>query len=180
MLRRHLQCVLLSSLWPWQLVKEMESRICKRCDAELLPDNFYNSNKGVCRKCYIMAVQQKRKKEMIPDEEDVELGVVEILDPETRDDLYIMKNSRLPDLKVGRSHNPDARAKDLSSCQPFKIHVLHVYKGKGYLEATVHQRLKIRKVTEGEGREWFKLDLETLKTIIEGVLAESSLTAFSP
>ena len=154
------------------------TRICKRCDAELLPGSFYESYKSLCKKCVMSDVQtNKRRKRDVPEDEDVELGVSEILEP---DDLYIMQNSRLPEYKVGRSYNPEARAKDLSKSQNFRMHILHVFKGKGHLESIAHQRLKTRRLTECCGTEWYSLDLQTIEKIIEGILAESSLDAFCP
>ena len=157
----------------------MTSRICKHCEAELSPENFYDSYKSLCKKCVTAEVSNKRRKRATtPDEEDIELGVSEILEPENKDDLYVMKNDRLPEYKVGRSHDPAARAKDLSTCQNFRMEILHVFKGQGHLESICHQRLKARKFTEGRGNEWFNLDLQTIETIIKGVIAESQLSAF--
>ena len=120
-------------------------------------------------------MRQRRKRVPTPDESDLELGIVEIIDPARRDDLYITQNSRLPEYKVGRSHCPNARAKELSKCQNFRMLIIRTFEGKGHLEATIHHRLKTRNVTEGDGREWFDVDLPTLLVIIEGAIAESSL-----
>lgn len=152
---------------------------CRRCNIELLPGSFYETYKSHCKKCVTANVEmnRKRRRDGFPDEEDMELGVSEILEP---DDLYVMQNSRLPEYKVGRSHNPEARSKDLSTCQNFRMLILRVFKGKGHLEATVHQRIKARRLTECCGTEWFTIDLDTLETIIQGVIAESSLNAFGP
>ena len=115
---------------------------------------------------------KKRKR----DETRESFEVVETFLPEKKDDLYVMQNPRIPDeKKIGKSHDPEARAKELSRSQNFRLQVLKVYHNQGYLEATVHKRLKIRKVTEGDGQEWFKIDLQTLDLIIQGVIAESQL-----
>ena len=87
-----------------------------------------------------------------------------------------MQNSRIPDeKKVGRSHDVSQRAKQLGKCQNFQMQVLKVYSGQGYLESTIHQRIKARKVTEGDGVEWFQIDLQTLDMIVQGAIAESQL-----
>ena len=39
----------------------------------------------------------------------------------------------------------------------------------------MHKRLKARKVTEGDGQEWFRIDLDTLDTIIQGCIAEAEI-----
>jgi hypothetical protein len=87
-----------------------------------------------------------------------------------------MQNSRIPDeKKVGKSHDPEQRAKDLGKSHNFAMQILKVYNGCGHLEATVHKRLKARKVAEGLGEEWFKIDLQTLDMIVQGVIAESQI-----
>ena len=87
-----------------------------------------------------------------------------------------MQNSRIPDeKKVGRSHDVDMRAKQLGQSQNFRMQILKVYSGQGYLESTVQKRLMARKVTEGDGQEWFQIDLQTLDMIIGGAIAESHL-----
>ena len=87
-----------------------------------------------------------------------------------------MQNSRILDeKKVGRSQDVDIRAKQLGQSQNFRMQILKVYSGQGYLESTIHKRLKARKVTEGDGQEWFQVDLQTLDMIVQGAIAESQL-----
>ena len=63
------------------------------------------------------------------------------------DSLYIMENPRIPgEVKIGRSQNPEERAKN-----NFRIVVKLSYREKGYLEKTLRQRLKRRRVVEGSG-----------------------------
>ena len=157
-----------------------ESKKCRICAESLAEGNFYESNVNQCKRCFVQQVAEcrKRRKQKNIQEEDADLGIVESLEP---DSMYIMQNSRIPDeYKVGRSHNPQARAKDLSTCQNFWIQILQVYPGKGHLESTVHQRLKSRRVTACAGTEWFRVDLDVTQTIIDGVIAEHQLTMFCP
>ena len=49
------------------------------------------------------------------------------------DYLYIFGNSRLPELKIGRSVNPYARATQLQASQPFTICVHALFPGAGHL-----------------------------------------------
>jgi hypothetical protein len=88
-----------------------------------------------------------------------------------------MRNSRFGDgeIKVGKSHDPTQRAKELGKSQNFRMEILKTYHCQGHLEAIVHKRLKARQVTLGDGREWFRIDFETLDTIVQGVIAESQL-----
>jgi hypothetical protein len=123
-------------------------------------------------------MKRKRGGEAEEAEDDLLEPPFEITDfvPQKKDDLYIMSNPRIPDeKKVGRSQDPTQRAKELQRSQNFRMVIHKTYHGQGHLEATVHKRLKARKVTEGDGQEWFKVDLETLDMIIVGVIAESQL-----
>ena len=171
---------------------ETTVRHCNRCPAVLTADNFYDSRKTICKACFRedIAERRKRKREE-PDSADSEepFEITETLLPKSelpleaeaplppkKDDLYVMQNSRIPDeKKVGRSQDVSIRAKQLGQSQNFRMQILKVYSGQGYLESTIHTRLKARKVTEGDGQEWFQVDLQTLDMIIGGVVAESQL-----
>ena len=153
-----------------------KNRACTKCSAELLPDNFYPSWKTVCKQCFSSNVKdRKRAHEELP-EDGPDFEVVETFIPQKKDHLYAMQNSRLfGEIKVGRSHDPEHRAKDLGKSQNFKMQILKVFHFVGHLESTVHKRLKQRHSTEGDGIEWFRIDMQTLDMIITGVIAESQL-----
>ena len=159
-----------------------EEQVCRVCNDPLTQDNIYPNQGRVCRPCYLHMANTNRKKRRQSAESDAEpilelpFEVTETLIPERKDHLYIMQNSRIPDeKKVGKSHDPEQRAKDLGKSHNFQMQILKVYNACGHLEATVHKRLKARNVTEGDGKEWFKVDLETLDLIIQGCIAESQL-----
>lgn len=155
--------------------------VCRVCSEALTTENHYTGQGHICRQCFTHLNIERRKRKREADEEIFE--VVETILPSTADvlpprgdDLYIMQNPRIPDeKKVGRSINVEARAKQLSQSQNFRLQILKVYPCQGCLEATVHKRLKPRKVTEGDGQEWFKVDLDTLDMIVQGAIAESQL-----
>ena len=155
--------------------------ICRVCSEPLTSDNTYVGQGRVCRTCFLYENNERRKRKREAGTDDSEpsepsFEVTETYLPQKKDDLYVFQNSRISDeKKVGRSHDPEARAKQLSQCQNFRIQILKTYHGQGYLEATIHKRLKARKVNEGDGQEWFKIDLQTLDTIIQGVIAESQI-----
>ena len=181
---------------------ETTARHCNRCPAVLTADNFYDSRKNICKACFRedIAERRKRKREE-PDSADSEepfeitetfmpspevttndlTTKISQLEAETplppkKDDLYVMQNSRIPDeKKVGRSQDVSIRAKQLGQSQNFRMQILKVYSGQGYLESTIHKRLKARKVTEGDGQEWFQVDLQTIDMIVQGAIAESQL-----
>ena len=85
--------------------------------------------------------------------------------------LYILGNSRLSELKIGRSANPYARASQLQAAQPFTICVHALFPRAGHLEARVHQVLKSQRVCNAAGREWFACTLREALDAIALTLA---------
>ena len=80
--------------------------------------------------------------------------------------LYIMSRSDAPGiLKIGRSDDPESRAKTLQSCQCFWVNVLAVFKHGGALEADVHYILQHVRI-DGPGREWYRVDFSDALTAI--------------
>ena len=154
---------------------KFENRTCAKCSTELVPGSFYDGRKNMCKECH--KDEMRLRKRAIEDPDDgPDFEVVETFIPQKKDHLYVMQNSRISDeKKVGRSHDPEQRAKELGKSQNFKMQILKVFHCQGHLEATVHKRLKARKVTEGDGVEWFRIDMQTLDMIITGVIAESQL-----
>ena len=92
------------------------------------------------------------------------------------DSLYIMSNSLLPGIvKIGRSANPEERARQLGTSHPFRLIVEFSYGGKGFLEKTLHDRLKHRRVEGGGGREWFRLTPEQADVLIRASIVDNEL-----
>ena len=92
-----------------------------------------------------------------------------------------LPNERLTGrISVVGGHNSRFATMMLTTCgdRHTQVPPALIFKGKGHLESICHQRLKARKFTEGRGNEWFDLDLQTIETIIKGVIAESQLSAF--
>ena len=88
--------------------------------------------------------------------------------------LYVFGNSRLPELKIGRSVNPFARASQLQAAQPFTICVHALFPRAGHLETHVHQSLEIKRVRNAAGREWFAC---TLKEAFDAIALTLALYA---
>jgi hypothetical protein len=110
-----------------------------------------------------------------PDQSEVS-GEFVVTEEITPDSLYIMENLRIPgEVKIGRSHNPEERAKQLSSGQNFRIVVKRSYGEKGFLEKTLHQKLKSRRVEQGAGVEWFKVSVEDADILIKAAIVEVDL-----
>ena len=78
------------------------------------------------------------------------------------EDLYVLKNSRLPEYKIGCSGDIDARSNGLQKSQNFYILKVAIFPGKGYLEDTVRDMLRYcllsREVAAGE--EWHTCSLQ--------------------
>jgi hypothetical protein len=102
-----------------------------------------------------------------------EFAVAEEMIP---DALYIMENPRLPgEIKIGRSHDPEERARQLSSGQNFRLVVKRSYGEKGFLEKTLHHKLKHRRVEQGAGVEWFKVSVDQADILIKAAIVEDDL-----
>ncbi len=87
-----------------------------------------------------------------------------------------MTNSLLPGIvKIGRSCNPEERAKQLSTSQPFRVVVERSYGGKGFLEKTLHDRLKHRRIEGGGGREWFQISAEQADILIKASIVDHEI-----
>ena len=86
-------------------------------------------------------------------------------------DLYVMENSRIPgELKIGCSKDVPRRKRDFEAQQNFRINVIAVFPGKGYLEREVHLQLSHLRVAECAGTEWFKCSLGEALAAIDQVL----------
>ena len=92
------------------------------------------------------------------------------------DALYVMLNPLLPHMiKIGRSIDPEGRAKDLSKSQPFLIGVCYRYDGYGFLEHCIHGKLSKQCVVGGRGREWFSIQPHQADLLIRAAILENQL-----
>ncbi len=94
------------------------------------------------------------------------------MDPPNRpDDLYIMRYAFRSDcVKIGRRRDPERRRHELEGPHIFRVEIVEIFPGKGYLEQTVHKLLEDRRNTEGAGTEWFNVDVATaIKSVNEAV-----------
>ena len=123
-----------------------------------------------CKSCFKIQTTKtkKRQRDNEFDEEDVLC--------DTADSLYIMENPRIPgEIKIGRSYSPEERAKQLASGHNFRLIVKYSYGGKGFLEKTLHHKLKHLRVEEVAGIEWFKLTPDQADLLIRASILEHDL-----
>ncbi len=83
------------------------------------------------------------------------------------DHLYILASPALPGIcKVGRGHDPQARASELCEGMPFFLLLWNVFWGRGKEETVAHQALNSYRIREVPGVEWFRLRPEDACTIV--------------
>ena len=70
-----------------------------------------------------------------------------------KDDLYIIQSDITGAIKIGRSKNPSRRIHQLQTGSPYKLKLLTIAEGKGFMEKEIHKKL-IRYKAECKG-EWF-------------------------
>ena len=131
-----------------------ECKVCLNCRQPKTPTDLYLGRRQ-CKTCVIAKIQQHNidRASMSRSSDASSQEVV-------ADDLYIISNSRLPELKIGRSKHVANRAADLERSHPFRIKVQATFAGQGYLEAHIHKRLAHRCTKFGSGREWFDVSIE--------------------
>ena len=143
-----------------------------------------------CKTCRNLAWQCRRKKRDEEggdnaEEKDESAAPDEEEPPQKRsrgDDLYVFKNSRLPDYKIGRSSDIAARSQALQKSQNFHIQRVATFEGKGHLEDAVRKMLAYcllpRKVAAGT--EWHTCSLQTALAAIGQAIDEEAQQLHQP
>ena len=152
-------------------------KVCTKCNEEQPLDNFYKDSRksdGVkrwCKSCFCKQQNALYAKKRRVDQEETSMEP-----DESADALYIMSNSLLPGIiKIGRSANPEERARQLGTSHPFRLTVEFSFGGKVFLEKTLHDRLKHRRVEGGLGREWYRLTPEQADVLIRASIVDNEL-----
>jgi len=71
-----------------------------------------------------------------------------------KDSLYIIQSDVTGMIKIGRSKDPQKRLKQLQTGNPNKLKIIAEFKGEGWKEKIIHERLRMYRL-EGE---WFSYD----------------------
>jgi hypothetical protein len=171
---------------PSETPPEAPCKVCADCQETLPVEAFYvcatyrDGRQKLCKKCFTQAYPRGKKRLQ---EDGVVCDETEHVIPGPGpgpDALYIMENPRIPgEVKVGRSQSPEERAKQLSAGNNFRLVVRRSYGEKGFLEKTIHQKLKCRRVEEGAGIEWFKVSVEQADLLITAAILEDEISKFS-
>ena len=163
---------------PSETPSETSSKVCADCQENLPVETFYvcSTNKdgrqNRCKKCFQQTYKGRKKR--LQDDNVTSDEAEQQISP---DALYIMENPRIPgEIKIGRSANPEERAKALSAGNNFRLAVKRTYEEKGFLEKTLHNRLKRRRVEEGAGIEWFSISVEQADLLIRAAILEEELS----
>ena len=136
-----------------------------------------------CKSCRNLAGQCRRKKREEDgdntEEKDESATPDEEEPPQKRgrgDDLYVFKNSRLPDFKIGRSSDITARSQALQRSQNFHIQRIATFEGKGHLEDDVRKRLAYCLLPKevAAGTEWHTCSLQTALAAIGQAIDEEA------
>ena len=96
--------------------------------------------------------------------------------------LYVMERSDLPGVvKIGRSENPEQRARSLALAHLFTVRVVHVIPDHkieyaSEIEALVHTHLGGHAREPGNSREWFRLAADVAACAIWRVYAQFEAT----
>ena len=74
-------------------------------------------------------------------------------------------------VKIGRSANVHQRLRDLESSHNFHVLLLAEFPGLGHLEPKLHEHFKDYRSDEGRGREWFRVSLAQVASVLGVLLA---------
>ena len=164
--------------------QSVTSKVCFRCN-ELVPlEDFYDNQHGKhgkhswCKVCVRRQAARARQTHKSCSEaatrSSEEFTVTQELHP---DSLYIMENPRIPgEIKIGRSRDPEERAKQLCAGNNYRMVVKRTYGEKGFLEKTIHKKLKRRRGEEGASVERFRISVEQAEALIVAAIIEDDIS----
>ena len=155
-------------------------KVCTSCRETLSMDDFHNNacrkdgKQSWCKPCMLRNHKLRAEAASAAGSVSEDFTVTQELVP---DALYVMENPCLPgEIKIGRSREPEERAKQLCAGQNFRMVVRRTWGEKGFLEKTIHHKLKRRRVEEGAGVEWFRLSVEQAEAIITAAIIEDDIS----
>ena len=153
-----------------------EEPVLKRCGTcknyKPLDDFWQNASRRdgrqhSCKAC-VNHGRRKERKERGDDAEEDENATQDEEPPRKRskskgEDLYVFKNSRLPEYKIGRSGDTAARSNGMEASQNFYMLRVAIFEGKGHLEDTVREMLAYCLLSRevAAGTEWHACSLQT-------------------
>ena len=133
-----------------------------------------------CRECtlhYHREYSKLRRKRQREDEDAENAPLAEAASTQA-DTLYVMRNTLIPGMvKIGKSQNPEDRARDLAMSHPFEMVICSTYERWGFIEKIIHYKLRHRNVNGGTGREWYHVTPEQADKLITNVIVEHEILA---
>ena len=164
----------------------MTSKVCSSCHETVPIHNFSSCSaakdgkRAYCKTCARSWWTRPKSAHVQPSEppsaacSSDEFTVTQELVP---DALYIMENPRIPgEIKIGRSRDPEERAKQIGAGNNFRIVVKRTYGEKGFLEKTIRRKLKRRRVDEGSSVEWFRISVQQAEALIVAAIIEDDIS----
>ena len=164
--------------------QSVASKVCTSCHKSVLLEDFYkhpgtkDGKQSWCKVC-ILKLHSARAPKLCSEVASAgcssdDFTVTQELVP---DALYIMENPRIPgEIKIGRSRDPQERAKQLCAGNNYRMVVKRTYGEKGFLEKTIHKKLKRRRVEEGSSVEWFRISVEHAEALIVAAIIEDDIS----
>ena len=154
------------------------SKLCSLCRESVQLCDFYkhpSTRDGLQSQCKACMLKNHKLRSEAPSVDCTsEFTVTQELVP---DALYIMENPRIPgEIKIGRSRDPEERAKQLCAGNNYRMVVKRTYGEKGFLEKTIHKKLKRRRVEEGASVEWFRISVEQAEALIVAAIIEDDIS----
>ena len=167
-------------------------KLCPKCKTRKVTDDFDLRTTARrqkeyrwpwCRECTLHYHREysKLRRKRQRDDEDAEnepLADLTQADATQTDALYVMRNTRIPGMvKIGKSHTPEDRARDMARSHPFEMVICSTYEKWGFLEKLIHYKLRHRNVIGGSGREWYHVTPEQADRLIANVIVEQEILA---
>ena len=161
---------------------------CSKCKAVKAYTEFYNNralSSGIdhyCKECRRArnAIYNASRIKSTPSTTASDMSDAEADYPQAeagrgvRDSLYVMSYDFDPchsmGLKIGRAVDVEARALQLGASHNFRMIVLAIFPGLGHIEPQVHSVLSPSRASNGRGREWFNVSMDSALHAIAAVV----------
>ena len=169
--------------WDPPSQQSLTTKVCTWCHESVPFEDFYNHHgtrdgkQSWCKACMLKNHKLRSAAPSVACSAAGSASEFTVTQELVPDALYIMENPRIPgELKIGRSRDPEERAKQLCAGNNYRMVVKRTYGEKGFLEKTIHKKLKRRRVEEGSSVEWFRISVEQADALIVAAIIEDDIS----